>query len=79
VKTLLTGLAIATLIGGAAAAQSYDPDVGSGNIVRPGATNRGLSPGYAPYSSRGAFGAYAWSPARHVGHTRQIRRRRLAR
>jgi hypothetical protein len=34
-KMLIVGLAVATLLGGPAFAQSYDPDIGTGNITPP--------------------------------------------
>src|SRR3954467_6047763 len=35
VKMLMLALILATLAGASASAQSYDPDVGTGNIARP--------------------------------------------
>ncbi len=54
-KTLVIGAAVATLLGTAALAQSYDPDEGGGNINPPIASLQG---GQAPTS------AFAYVPDR---------------
>jgi hypothetical protein len=48
-KKLMTVAALATVLASPALAQSYDPDVGSGNIVRP----------FYAHARRGAYNAFA--------------------
>jgi hypothetical protein len=50
-KMFAVAAVLATLVASPAFAQSYDPDIGSGNI----APN-------ASIPSQGGFGAYAWAP-----------------
>lgn len=67
-KAFLYGFAVVATLASAASAQSYDPDIGSGNIARPPV---GYSDTYTAYP-REAYGAYdsyygrpdayAWSP-----------------
>ncbi|HWE79260.1 MAG TPA: hypothetical protein VG270_12140, partial [Pseudolabrys sp.] len=68
-KTLMIGAALATMIGAPAMAQSWNPSVGSGNIVGAydhpysGPTIPRSSEGYSSYGS-GYGGAYAFVPER---------------
>ncbi len=72
-KKLMIGAALAAMIGAPAMAQSYDPSIGSGNIVRghghmySGSTVPSDSYGYSTYD-RGSGGAYAFAPAHDHGH-----------
>lgn len=75
-KTFIIGAALATMIGVPAMAQSYDPNVGSGNIVgaysQPysGPTVPRSGDGYSAYGSAdegGYGGAYAFAPAHDHG------------
>ena len=70
-KILLATVTFVVALASPALAQSFDPDLGSGNITPPAAT---YSPGYsqpapaaAPYFTApvygGGFGAYAQEPA----------------
>ena len=60
-KKLILSAALATVLAAPAFAQSYDPDVGTGNIV---SSWRG---GYGKYYvPRSAMRAYAQAPARRV-------------
>jgi hypothetical protein len=68
-KTLLAAVTFVVAFASPVFAQSFDPDIGSGNIVPPSAA---YSPGYGGgslvqrYGSpawAGAFGAYAQEPA----------------
>ena len=52
-KKLITAAAFATVLVSPALAQSYDPDVGSGNIVPPAYAH--AAPRAAHHSSLGAF------------------------
>ena len=65
-KLLLTALALSTLVAAPAVAQSYDPDLGSGNIA-PGFSSRGGVPRFRSGAYAAAPDAYAWAPGR-VGH-----------
>jgi len=77
-KTLMIGAALAAMIGAPAMAQSWDPSVGSGNIVgayshpNSGPTVPDSNYGYSSYDRGG--GAYAFTPATHdydsYGHHR---------
>jgi opacity protein-like surface antigen len=78
-KTLLAAAALVCVVASPAFAQSYDPDIGSGNLDswpytsnpdNPYASRAQISPygayGYDPY-----YGAYAPAPrARHRRHAR---------
>lgn len=82
-KTLVIGAALATMIGAPAMAQSWDPNVGSGNIVTPytrsysGPTIPSGRAGYGAYGSdSGASGAYAFAPERDYGSYRHHRMHR---
>jgi len=85
-KTLMIGAALAAMIGAPAMAQSYDPSVGSGNIVRghghmySGSTVPGHRYGSDRYgydTSEGGYGgAYAFAPGQddgNYGHHRAYR------
>jgi hypothetical protein len=52
-KTLIPALALLVLAGSPALAQSYDPDVGSGNIVPP------VNARHAPHGFHNGFRAFA--------------------
>ena len=56
-KKLIAAAAVATALASPAFAQSYDPDVGSGNIAPP----------LNAHAPRGAFHAYAGSQDRVLG------------
>jgi hypothetical protein len=51
-------VALATLVASPAFAQSYDPDLGSGNIAPPSD-----DPNYTAGVYQGGYNAFAWSPA----------------
>ncbi|HEV2628203.1 MAG TPA: hypothetical protein VGV41_06130 [Pseudolabrys sp.] len=85
-KTLMIGAALAAMIGAPAMAQSYDPSVGSGNIVRGHGHmySRSTVPSdsygsdrYGYDTSEGGYGgAYAFAPAHDYdayGHHRAYR------
>lgn len=55
-KKLITVAALATVLASPALAQSYDPDLGSGNIVRP----------FYAHARRGAHHAFARVHRREV-------------
>ena len=66
-KKLMIATALsATLLAVPAAAQSYDPSVGSGNVVGP--INRSYAGPQIPQvqPSNGATGAYAYQPKRET-------------
>ena len=56
-RMLAAALALAALVASPAFAQSYDPDLGAGNIAPPSD-----DPVYAAGLHQGGYGAYAWSP-----------------
>lgn len=68
-KKLIMGAALATLVASPALAQSYDPSVGSGNLVGP-STPSGSGSRLPHYSRSGkivsghgaGLGAYAYAP-----------------
>jgi hypothetical protein len=69
IKILLASAAFAVALASPAFAQSFDPDLGSGNITPPAATytpgysQAAPAPRYAPPVYGGGFGAYAQEPA----------------
>lgn len=77
-KKLMIGAALAAMIGAPAMAQSWDPSVGSGNIVGSyshsysGPTIPRSHYGYSTYSGDyGASGAYAFAPSPDYGYRGQ--------
>jgi len=72
-KTLISAMALATLVASPAFAQSYDPDLGSGNITPPAYARSGPWVG----SATGAFariepGTYAAWSQRHARVRRAV-------
>lgn len=72
-KKLMIGAALAAMIGAPAMAQSWNPSVGSGNIVGSythsysGPTVPSGSAGYGAYGGDEGSGAYAFAPERGDG------------
>jgi opacity protein-like surface antigen len=63
-KKLILGAALAALLVSAASAQSWQPSVGSGNIVPPY--------NYQAQTQNTGHGSYAYQPApRHKAHARR--------
>lgn len=61
-KKLIIGMGLTAIVATSAMAQSYQPEVGSGNIVP---KNTGGAPAY--YNYRGSD-AYAYAPRYHLHH-----------